>query len=79
MAIKINLDFVLLKNKMKLVELSKLVGISVQNLSVLKNGHAKAIKVSTLNKLCKHLKCKPGELLDYEEIEGEEDEDESGI
>jgi len=63
----INLDVVLAKRKMKSVELAKLVGITEQNLSVLKTGKAKAIRLSTLNAICKHLECQPGDLLEYKE------------
>ncbi len=75
MTIKINLDLILLKKKIKLVDLAPLVGISTQNLSILKNGRAKALRISTLNKLCKHLTCKPGDLLDYEEKDDDDDDD----
>ncbi len=67
MPIIINLDVVLAKRKMKSVELAKLVGITEQNLSVLKTGKAKAIRLSTLNAICKHLECQPGDLLEYKE------------
>jgi putative transcriptional regulator len=65
MAIIVNLDVQLAKRKMKLNELSELVGISVQNLSVLKTGKAKAIRFSTLDKLCRALECTPGDLLEF--------------
>jgi putative transcriptional regulator len=65
MAIIVNLDVQLAKRKMKLNELSELVDISVQNLSVLKTGKAKAIRFSTLDKLCRALECTPGDLLEY--------------
>ena len=65
MAIIVNLDVQLAKRKMKLNELSKRVEISVQNLSVLKTGKAKAIRFSTLDKLCRVLECTPGDLLDF--------------
>ncbi len=64
--IKVNLDLLLVKRKMKLTELSERVGISIQNLSILKTEKAKAIRFSTLEKICEVLECKPGELLDYE-------------
>ncbi|MEJ2188146.1 MAG: helix-turn-helix transcriptional regulator [Acidobacteriota bacterium] len=67
MAIVINLDVQLAKRKMKLNELSERVGISVQNLSVLKTGKARAIRFSTLDKLCRVLECTPGDLLEYRE------------
>lgn len=55
----------LAKRKMKSKELSEAIGISEQNLSVLKTNKAKAIRFSTLEALCKHLKCQPGDLLEY--------------
>jgi putative transcriptional regulator len=67
MAIVINLDVQLAKRKMKLNELSERVGISVQNLSVLKTGKARAIRFSTLEKLCRVLECTPGDLIEYRE------------
>lgn len=66
MAIIVNLDVQLAKRKMKLNELSDLVEISVQNLSILKTGKAKAIRFSTLDKLCQALACTPGDLLEYQ-------------
>ena len=65
MPIIINLDVELAKQKMKLTELSERVGISIQNLSVLKTGKAKAIRFSTLEKLCEALECTPGDLIEY--------------
>ena len=65
MAIIINLDIMLAKRKMRSNELAKLIGITEQNLSVLKNGHAKAVKLSTLEAICTHLNCQPGDLLEY--------------
>jgi putative transcriptional regulator len=65
MAIIINLDVQMAKRKMKLNDLSELVGISVQNLSVLKTGKAKAVRFSTLDKLCRALDCSPGDILEY--------------
>jgi len=67
MSIIINLDVVLAKRKMKSIELAKLVGITEQNLSILKTGKAKAIRLSTLDAICKHLKCQPGDILQYTE------------
>ena len=66
MAIVVNLDVQLARRKMKLNELSERVDISVQNLSVLKTGKAKAIRFSTLDKLCRVLDCSPGDLLEYQ-------------
>jgi putative transcriptional regulator len=65
MAIIINLDVMLAKRKMKLNELSGLVGITVSNLSILKTGKAKAIKLSTLDAICNVLKCQPGNILEF--------------
>ncbi|MDY0144147.1 MAG: helix-turn-helix transcriptional regulator [Bacteroidales bacterium] len=67
MAIIVNLDVVLAKRKMKLIELSEKVGITLSNLSILKQGKAKAIKLTTLNSICKALECHPGDLLEYKE------------
>ncbi|WP_028585428.1 helix-turn-helix domain-containing protein [Desulfogranum mediterraneum] len=65
MPIQINLDVMLAKRKMKSNELAKLVGITVQNVSILKTGKAKAIRLSTLEALCRHLDCQPGDILEY--------------
>jgi len=65
MAIIINLDVMLAKRKMQLNKLSGLVGISVSNLSILKTGKAKAIKLSTLDAICEALNCQPGTILEY--------------
>jgi putative transcriptional regulator len=65
MPIIVNLDVQLAKRKMRLNELSERVGISIQNLSVLKTGKARAIRFSTLEKLCEALECGPGDLLEY--------------
>ena len=65
MAIIINLDVMLAKRKMKLNELSESVGITISNLSILKQGKAKAIKLSTLDSICKVLDCQPGDILEY--------------
>jgi len=67
MSIIINVDVMLAKRKMKSNELAKLIGINEQNLSILKNGKAKAIRLSTLEALCKHLNCSPGDILEYQE------------
>lgn len=65
MAIIINLDVMLAKRKMQSNELAKLIGITEQNLSVLKNGRAKAVKLATLEAICTHLNCQPGDILEY--------------
>ena len=67
MAIRIDLDVMLARRKMSMTELSGRVGITMANLSVLKNGKAKAIRFSTLEAICKALECQPGDLLIYEE------------
>ena len=67
MPIIVNLDVMLAKRKMRLNELSERIGISIQNLSVLKNSRAKAIRFSTLEAICEALDCKPGDILDYRE------------
>lgn len=71
MAIIINIDVMLAKRKMSLSELSEKVGITISNLSILKTGKAKAIRVETLNSICKVLACQPGDLLEY--ADGSED------
>lgn len=63
MAIIVDLDLMLVKRKMKLLTLSEQVGISIQNLSILKTGKAKAIRFSTLEALCHVLNCQPGDIL----------------
>ncbi len=67
MAIIINIDVMLAKRKMSVTELSEKVGITMANISILKNGRAKAIKISTLNQICKALSCQPGDILEYVE------------
>lgn len=65
MAIIINVDVILAKRKMKQKDLAEAIGITVQNLSVLKTGKARAIRFSTLDAICKHLECQPGDILEY--------------
>lgn len=65
MAIVINVDVMLAKRKMSVTELSEQVGITMANLSILKNGKAKAIRFSTLEAICKTLECQPGDILEY--------------
>lgn len=67
MPIQVDLDVILAKRKMKSGELAKKIGITPQNLSILKTGKAKAIRFSTLEALCHHLDCQPGELIKYTE------------
>lgn len=66
MSIIIELDVMLARRKMKLQDLSAKVGITIQNLSILKNGRAKAIRFETLNAICQALECQPGDLLRFE-------------
>ncbi|NOJ04337.1 helix-turn-helix transcriptional regulator [Vibrio splendidus] len=66
MTIRINLDIMMAKRKMRLKTLAKEVGITEANLSVLKNGKAKAVRLSTLDKLCEVLECQPGDILEFE-------------
>lgn len=61
----INIDVMLAKRKMSVTELSGRVGITMANMSILKNGKAKAIKLETLNKICEVLQCQPGDVLEY--------------
>lgn len=60
-----NIDVMLARRKMSVTELSERVGITLANMSILKNGKAKAIRISTLAKLCEALDCQPGDLLEY--------------
>ncbi len=60
-----NIDVMLAKRKMSVTELSEKVGITMANMSILKNGKAKAIKVETLNKVCKALDCQPADILEF--------------
>ena len=66
MTIRINLDIMMAKRKMRLKTLAQEVGITEANLSVLKNGKAKAVRLSTLDKLCEVLDCQPGDILEFE-------------
>lgn len=70
MAITVNLDVLLAQRKMRLNTLAEIVGITPQNLSVLKSGRAKAIRFDTLEKICRALDCQPGDLLAYKEDSG---------
>ena len=67
MAIIVNLDVMLAKRKLSSLELSQRVGITPANLSILKTGKAKAVRMSTLEAICRELKCQPGDLLEYVE------------
>ncbi|EJQ04559.1 hypothetical protein IE3_05304 [Bacillus cereus BAG3X2-1] len=65
MTIIINIDVMLAKRKMSVTELSERIGITMANLSILKNGKAKAVRLSTLETICKALECQPGDVLEY--------------
>ncbi|MBN2840553.1 MAG: helix-turn-helix transcriptional regulator [Coriobacteriia bacterium] len=67
MAIRVNLDRVLLERQMSLTELAERIGITVANASILKTGKAKAVRFSTLEAICRELCCQPGDLLEYVE------------
>lgn len=69
----VNVDVMLAKRKMRLTELSQRVGISLANLSILKNGKARAVRLDTLDKICNALDCQPGDVLEYRRGEDEED------
>lgn len=68
MAIIVNVDVMLAKRKMSSGELAEKVGISATNLSILKTGKAKAVRFSTLDALCKALRCQPGDILEYRAV-----------
>ena len=73
MAIRINLDVMMAKRKKGVTELAKEIDITLANLSILKNGKAKAVRLETLNAICKALDCQPGDILEYvPEEEGDE-------
>ncbi len=72
--IVINIDVMLAKRKMSVGELSERVGFTMANVSLLKNGRIKALKLSTLDKLCRVLECQPGDLLEYVLGDMEDDE-----
>ncbi|MBQ2952331.1 MAG: helix-turn-helix transcriptional regulator [Clostridia bacterium] len=67
--IRVDLDVMMARRKMSLTELSQKVGITMANLSILKNGHAKAVRMSTLDAICRALRCQPGDILIFEESE----------
>lgn len=66
MPIVINIDVMLAKRKMSVTELTDKVGITMANLSILKNGKAKAIRFSTLEAICEALECQPGDIIEYQ-------------
>ena len=67
MGIEVKLDVMMAERKMRLGELAKLIGITEANLSILKNSKAKGVRFATLELICKHLKCQPGDILKYSE------------
>jgi putative transcriptional regulator len=67
MAIIINIDVMLAKRKMSVTELAQKVGITMANLSILKNGKARAVRFSTLTAICRALDCQPGDILEYKQ------------
>jgi len=67
MAIIVNLDVMLARRKVSVTELSEKIGITMANISILKNGKAKAIRLSTLNAICEELDCQPGDILEYQQ------------
>ena len=69
MAIIVNIDVMLAKRKMSVTELSEKVGITMANISILKNGKARAFRLSTLEAICDALECQPGDLLEYKRDE----------
>ena len=66
MAIRVNLDLMLVRRRMTLTDLSNRVGVTLANLSILKNDRARAVRFSTLEALCRELDCQPGDLLEHE-------------
>ena len=71
MPIVVNLDVMLARRKMRSKQLAAAIGITAQNLSVLKTGRARALRFSTLEAICHELRCQPGELLEYRSDDGE--------
>lgn len=69
MPIIVNLDVMLARRKMSVTELSERVGITMANISILKNGKAKAIRFSTLESICRTLECQPGDLIEYRDAD----------
>ena len=65
--IVVNIDVMLAKRKMSVTELSEATGITMANVSILKNGRAKAIRIETLDKICRALQCQPGDILEWRE------------
>ena len=78
MTLVVNLDVVLAKRKMRMGDLARAIGITQANLSILKTGKAKAIRFSTLDAICRHLDCQPGDILQYRPNSPNEAADETG-
>ena len=78
MPLIVNLDVMMAKRKIGLSELAAKINITQANLSILKNGKGKAVRLSTLNRLCKELSCQPGDILEYKYIEGESEDYDDG-
>jgi len=74
MAIKLNLDRVMLDRRVSLTELAERIGITLANLSILKTNKARAIRFSTLDALCRELKCQPGDIMEHVPVPQEGDE-----
>jgi putative transcriptional regulator len=74
MPIIINLDVMLARRKIRSMDLAERIGITPQNLSILKTGKARAIRLETLEAICRHLQCQPGDILEYVAEKGEENE-----
>ena len=77
MAIKLNLDRVMLERRISLTDLADRIGITLANLSILKNNKARAIRFSTLDALCRALNCQPGEIIEWVSGESEKDDDDA--
>lgn len=77
MPIIVNLDVMLARRKRRLMDVAEEVGISIQNMSVLKTGRARAIRFSTLSAICKALDCQPGDILEYRDGPEEAEPDEN--
>jgi putative transcriptional regulator len=77
MPINVTLDVMMARRKMRLNDLADAVGVSIQNLSILKTGKARAVRFSTLSALCRALQCQPGDILTY--IGGEEADDDADV
>ena len=75
MAIRVQLDRILLERRMSLTELSDRVGVTIANLSILKTGKARAVRFTTLDALCRELACQPGDLMTYEPGPGDAHEE----